>query len=116
MKRYNLAYIQGVPQALEHSNGEWVRYEDVAPIINELGSYNPPTHDDGKYKTKPVTEMQIWGELNKLINFPKHCTRAMIILEKGSLVKVECTVIGQKGTGEPISKWFNLVEVEERTK
>ena len=135
----------------EDENGEFVRYEDVAPIINELEEYKilygdgtephpqdpppPPTDevepvdpdwnrrseeptqkDDGKYKQKIVTEMQIWDELNKLINLPKHCTRAAIIIEKGCLVTVECTVIGQKGTGEPISRCFKLVELEEITK
>ena len=58
-----------------------------------------------------VTANDIWEDLIKLIDMPKHCT-AFVIKATGPAdpVIVEATCYVEMGTGEKVTKRYTLIE------
>ncbi len=52
----------------------------------------------------------LWEELNKLFDFPSNCSRIVITLEAQSVVTLDVTTVCRIGSGDPITKRYNLVE------
>lgn len=57
-------------------------------------------------------DMDFFKELQKLIKIPDNCRRIVFEMAYNELATVTFEVIAEKGTGEPITKKYNLVEVK----
>lgn len=60
-----------------------------------------------------VGSNDFYKELKKLINIPDHCTGLVIRMYTGSMVEIIAEFYAEKGSGEKITKTYNLVEAKE---